>query len=245
MRVLVIGGTGMSGPFIAKELQKLGHEVLVYHRGVHESPFLSDCEHIHGERSDRSQFEKDLNGIEADALVDMLSMIDADSQPVIAAFRGRIGASVHISSGDVYRDLGGPDLLREDSPLREGPSFGKSRILLETRRLYQFLLMRRLMRLKTGSFLRRVSFHEPFARIEGSDPVYEDGTAPLLVAVKGARLEAAETLLKRSVVSSCWDGPSTKFDYKKPGIYPPIIIWVMALTAGFVGSLRSIISVLF
>ncbi len=76
----------MSGPFIAKELQKLGHEVLVYHRGVHESPFLSDCEHIHGERSDRSQFEKDLNGIEADALVDMLSMIDADSQPVIAAF---------------------------------------------------------------------------------------------------------------------------------------------------------------
>ena len=92
MRVLLIGGTGLSGPFIARELLRRNDEVIIFHRGEHESSFLPECEHIHGDRRDREQFEKDLRNIEADAVIDMYSMIDADSEPVIRAFRGRIQA---------------------------------------------------------------------------------------------------------------------------------------------------------
>ncbi len=125
MRVLLLGGTGFSGPFIAHELQNRGHEVVVYHRGEHESPFMPDCEHIHGDRKDRDTFGEALKRIKADAVIDMLSMIDADSEPVIEAFRGRIRASVHISSGDVYADAPdfGEEPISEDAPLRDPPTY--------------------------------------------------------------------------------------------------------------------------
>ncbi len=125
MRVLLLGGTGLSGPFIARELQNRGHEVVVYHRGEHESPFMPDCEHIHGDRKDRDAFGEALKKIKANAVIDMLSMIDADSKPVIEAFRGRIRASVHISSGDVYADAPdfGEEPISEDAPLRDPPTY--------------------------------------------------------------------------------------------------------------------------
>ncbi len=51
-----------------------------------------------------------------------IGMIDADSEPVIEAFRGRIKASVHISSGDVYAEFGETQ-ISEDAPLRQPPSY--------------------------------------------------------------------------------------------------------------------------
>ncbi len=71
MRVLLLGGTGLSGPFVARELQNSGHEVVVYHRGEHESPYMPDCEHIHGDRRNREAFREELKKIKADAVIDM------------------------------------------------------------------------------------------------------------------------------------------------------------------------------
>lgn len=124
MRVLMLGGTGMTGPFIASELIRRGHEITVYHSGKNESDLLPPCEHIHGDRRDREKFRSILENISADAVIDLHSMNDEDSEPVIAAFRGRIEASVHVSSGDVYASLGGLESVSEDSPLRDGPPYG-------------------------------------------------------------------------------------------------------------------------
>jgi hypothetical protein len=33
MRVLILGGTGLTGPFVVQRLNRLGYEVVVFHRG--------------------------------------------------------------------------------------------------------------------------------------------------------------------------------------------------------------------
>lgn len=123
MRVLLLGGTGLSGPFIAAELIRRGHDISVYHRGKHESELLPPCEHIHADRRNHEHFEATLSQYATDAVVDLFSMRAKDSEPVVSAFRGRIKASVHISSGDVYASLDGSEPISEDAPLREDPPY--------------------------------------------------------------------------------------------------------------------------
>src|SRR5947208_12562704 len=38
MRILLIGGTGFIGPFVAAELDRLGHQLAVFHRGTSNAP---------------------------------------------------------------------------------------------------------------------------------------------------------------------------------------------------------------
>ncbi len=45
--VLVIGGTGPTGPYIVNGLLRAGHETTVLHRGNHEVPYDQEIEHIH------------------------------------------------------------------------------------------------------------------------------------------------------------------------------------------------------
>ena len=124
MKVLVLGGTALSGPFIVRKLLDHGHEVTVYHRGQSESPFLPACDHVYGDRKDFETFEAALRDIEAEAVIDLFSANGLESECVVRAFRGRIKSSVHISSGDVYRDIGTDRLLSEDAPWREGLPYG-------------------------------------------------------------------------------------------------------------------------
>ena len=51
MRILVIGGTGPTGPFIVNGLVERGHQVTIFHTGRHEVDSLPPPEvvpHIHG-----------------------------------------------------------------------------------------------------------------------------------------------------------------------------------------------------
>lgn len=49
MKVLIIGGTGPTGPYIVDGLLQRGCEVAVLHRGTHEVDFSGPVEHIHGD----------------------------------------------------------------------------------------------------------------------------------------------------------------------------------------------------
>lgn len=49
MKVLVVGGTGPSGPYVLQGLLDRGHDVTVLHRGVHEPPGLPEVPHIHAD----------------------------------------------------------------------------------------------------------------------------------------------------------------------------------------------------
>lgn len=49
MRALVVGGTGPTGPHVVDGLLSRGHDVTIFHRGLHEPPELADVEHLHGD----------------------------------------------------------------------------------------------------------------------------------------------------------------------------------------------------
>ncbi len=102
MNVLVIGGTRFIGRAVVEELLTHGHQVTVYHRGEHEAEFSAPVHHVHGDRRDSTRFVGDLVALVPEAVVDMMPLNGDDTRAVVAALRGRIRRSVHISSGDVY-----------------------------------------------------------------------------------------------------------------------------------------------
>ncbi len=46
MNILVVGGTGITGPSVVRRLVELGHRITVYHSGEHEAD-LPDEVHVH------------------------------------------------------------------------------------------------------------------------------------------------------------------------------------------------------
>lgn len=126
MRVLILGGTGLTGPFVARRLDGLGHEVTVFHRGEHEPQMPEGVRHIHG---DLAHPPEELRQLRPDVVVHMRAMTVADARTFLEMFRGGAGRAVVISSGDVYAAYGrllrlepgalGVLPITEDSPLRE------------------------------------------------------------------------------------------------------------------------------
>lgn len=133
MRCLVLGGTGFIGRAVVAELVRRGHRVAVLHRGVTPWEPIPGVEYVRGDRTRLGELRDRLLALRPDAVVDAAPR-GPDSAPVVALFRDRTRASVHISSQAVYRawqvawtGRGDPDPvpLTEDSPLRSRPGLGE------------------------------------------------------------------------------------------------------------------------
>ena len=136
MRLLLIGGAGFIGPFVAKMLLDQGHEVAVYHRG-HAKPGLPvGAREILGDRREllasRSQFREFAPQI----VIDFILASGRQANATLEVFRGIAERVVALSSGDVYRAAGilhgtepgplQPVPLAEDSELRtQGQTYRK------------------------------------------------------------------------------------------------------------------------
>ncbi len=126
MRILILGGTSLTGPYAVRRLHSLGHEVTVFHRGEHEAELPPDVRHIHG---DFAQLTREMIGPAPDVVIHMWAMTEADAKSFVERFRGVASRAVVTSSGDVYRAYGrltglesgppGPIPLTEDAPLRD------------------------------------------------------------------------------------------------------------------------------
>jgi nucleoside-diphosphate-sugar epimerase len=68
-RVLVVGGTGPTGPHVVRGLLDRGHDVTIFHRGTHELPELADVEHLHGDPHFRGPIEEALGSHTFDLVV--------------------------------------------------------------------------------------------------------------------------------------------------------------------------------
>jgi len=91
MRVLMVGGTGFIGPYVAKELCERGHEVTVFHRGQHESALLPDVRHFRSEQAATPvlTFPRDLLRDQFELVIHMIPMGEADGRAAVQTFRGR------------------------------------------------------------------------------------------------------------------------------------------------------------
>jgi nucleoside-diphosphate-sugar epimerase len=126
MRILILGGTTLTGPFVARRLHALGHEVAVFHRGEHEAELPAGVRHLHGDLAHlpRATFDQ-----APEVVVHMWAMTERDAESFVQRFRGIASRAVVVSSGDVYRAYGrltglepgppDPIPLTEDAPLRK------------------------------------------------------------------------------------------------------------------------------
>jgi nucleoside-diphosphate-sugar epimerase len=132
MRVLVIGGTNFIGPHVVTALDRLGAEITVYHRGIHEPALPAAVRHVHSPRASVPflHFPSELAEPAPDVVLHMFPVGQDDAQAAVAHFAGVAKRIVAISSGDVYRAYGRllgsepgppePVPLKENAALRRG-----------------------------------------------------------------------------------------------------------------------------
>jgi nucleoside-diphosphate-sugar epimerase len=127
MRILILGGTTLTGPYAVRRLHsQLGHKITVFHRGELETEFPAGVRHLHG---DFAHLPYETFDPAPDVVVHMWGMTEMDAESFVNRFRRVANRAVVISSGDVYRaygrltglESGPPDPipLIEDAPLRK------------------------------------------------------------------------------------------------------------------------------
>ncbi len=93
MRILILGGTTLTGPYAVQRFHSLGHDVTVFHRGQHEAEFPVGVRHIHGDFAHLPREEFDPAPA---VVVHMWAMTEVDAESFVNRFRGL--ASVRLSS---------------------------------------------------------------------------------------------------------------------------------------------------
>jgi nucleoside-diphosphate-sugar epimerase len=132
MKILILGGTSLTGPFTTRFLVEQGHQVTLFHRGKHQVELPSAIHHMIGERRQLDEFATEFKKQGPDVVLDMLSFTRQDAEILMRVFKGIAKRVVVPSSIDVYRVFGrlhgtepgpvDPIPLDEDAPLRENIS---------------------------------------------------------------------------------------------------------------------------
>ena len=126
MRLLLIGGNGFIGRFVAAKLLNQGHDIAIFHRGT--AAVAPGANEIIGDRNDLHASAAALKRFRPDLVVDFVLSSGAQAEELMNVFRGDTARVLMLSSMDVYRAVGithgtedGPQQelpLTEDSELR-------------------------------------------------------------------------------------------------------------------------------
>ncbi len=127
MRVLVIGGTGLISTAIVRRLLALGHDPVLFNRGKTAARLPRDVETLLGDRENHEEFATKVQGVRADAVIDMITFDAARARHAVDVFQGHTGHYVFCSTVCVY---GGP-LSRvpalEDEPQTPVSAYGRGK----------------------------------------------------------------------------------------------------------------------
>ena len=128
MRMLLIGGNGFIGSFLARELLRLGHQVAVFHRGADPVSTDSEVVEIRGDRNRLSESLVPLRRFSPEVIIDLILSSREQARQLMTVVDQLASRVVAISSMDVYRAWGvmhqsepgplEPLPITEDSPLR-------------------------------------------------------------------------------------------------------------------------------
>ena len=122
MRVLVVGGTGPSGPYVVQGLLDRGHDVTILHRGVHEPAGLPDVPHIHADPHFEDPLREAVAGCDFDAVFGLYGRLEVMAR----VFAHRCAKFITVGGRPVYDGYLDPAsafprgmrlLAAEDSPL--------------------------------------------------------------------------------------------------------------------------------
>jgi nucleoside-diphosphate-sugar epimerase len=89
MDVLIVGGTGLIGVGIVKELLARKASVTMYNRARRDNPFPPSVKQIVGDRKDAGAFERAFEKSRYDVVIDMICFTPADAESTVRAFGGR------------------------------------------------------------------------------------------------------------------------------------------------------------
>jgi len=101
MRVLLIGGNGFIGRFVAAALQQQGHALAVLHCGTTAVP--AGVDEIRGDRNQLRPAAVELQRFAPDVVIDMVISSGPQAEELMNIFRGETRRVVMLSSIDVYR----------------------------------------------------------------------------------------------------------------------------------------------
>lgn len=169
MRILVIGGTGLTGMAMAPRLANAGHEVFLLARGLTPVPDAVRVRLVVADRSDPSAFDNAYRGINPDVVIDQVAFRGEDVDQVASL---RPDRHLVCSSAAV---LGAGVELDEDAPVpTPATAYLAGKIAVEQR-----------ARLAAAIVLRPAYLYGP-----GHAPMTLRGRDPLLVE----RLRAGDTI---------------------------------------------------
>ena len=115
LKILILGGTGFTGPFQVNYALARGHSVTLFNRGKRPSPeWPGAVEQLHGVRNTGDL--KALEGREWDVCIDNPTSLPFWVRDAGKVLRGKVGHYLFISTISVYADGSKPG-LREDAAL--------------------------------------------------------------------------------------------------------------------------------
>ena len=120
LRILILGGTGFTGPFQVKYALSRGHQVTVFNRGLtHPGELPKEVEQLIGDRN--GQLDA-LKGRKWDVVIDNPTTLPKWVRDVAQILKGNVDRYVYISTLSVYAQQSWPG-MGEDGPLAtyEGP----------------------------------------------------------------------------------------------------------------------------
>ena len=116
MRILILGGTGFTGPFQVKYALNRGHKVTVFNRGkTHPGELPKEAEQLIGDRN--GQLDA-LKGRKWDVCIDIPTTLPVWVRDAAQILKGNVDRYVFISTISVFSDVSKPN-MDESGPLAE------------------------------------------------------------------------------------------------------------------------------
>ena len=117
LRILILGGTGFTGPFQVEYALKRGHKVTLFNRGKRPSPeWPAAVEQLHGDRNTGDLSA--LKGRKWDVCIDNPTSLPFWVRDAGQVLKGNVGHYLFISTISVYADGSKPG-INEASPLAQ------------------------------------------------------------------------------------------------------------------------------
>ena len=127
LRILILGGTNLTGPHHVRYALERGHSVSIFTRGRTEPGLFKDAfEHVEHLIGDRANDLKALEGRSWDAVIDASGSNEAWTRDSAQLLKDSVGTYLYISSTGVYYPYLTTDIREDTQPELVDPSNGKN-----------------------------------------------------------------------------------------------------------------------